>query len=83
MHHVVGLAKFATQKIKYAETKTHLKNALLEAKDPGLKSTIAHNLAVINLCEVQDHNERVASQGGEVGHYINSKEADEAISQQN
>jgi hypothetical protein len=36
VHHVVGLAKFATQKIKYAEAKTHLKNALLEAKDPGL-----------------------------------------------
>ena len=56
---------------------------MLEADDKQLKSTIAHNLAVMNMCEVQDHNDRVESEGGEMGQYISSKEADEAISKQN
>lgn len=47
------------------------------------KSSLGYNLAVINYCEVQDHNDRIVSEGGSLGQYLGSDEADEAISKQN
>lgn len=66
-HHIAGISKFVCGKVKYSEVKMHLKNALMEAQDPELLSKITFNLAVLNYCELQDHNERVQNQGGEVG----------------
>ena len=77
---LVGIAKFITEKVPYCEVKEHLKNALLEAEDKRLKGTIAHNLAVINYCEIQDHNDRLQREaGGELGQYMRSGQADEEI----
>ena len=36
-----------------------LKFALSQTTDAYLRSIILHNLAVLNFCEIQDHNERV------------------------
>ena len=49
---VIGAIKFMSGKIPYHEVKDLLKLALLTAEDLGLKSLIAHNLAVINYCEI-------------------------------
>ena len=74
---IAALAKFATERVPYVEIKGQLKKALLMAESRQLKSTIAHNLAVINYCEVQDHNDR-ASQDG-LSQYMSSQAADEAV----
>ena len=52
VHLLVGLVKFVSEKIPYIEVKEHVKNALIEAEDKGIKSLIAHNLAVINYSEI-------------------------------
>ena len=52
VHFLVGLTKFISEKISYFEVKNHLKSALIEADDPNIKSVIAHNLAIINFCEI-------------------------------
>ena len=79
VHSIAALAKFATERVEYAEIKNQLKRALLLAESKRLKSTIAHNLAVINYCEIQDHNDR-ASQDG-FSSYMSSQAADEAVEQ--
>lgn len=61
VHFLVGIAKFVSENSTYFEIKEHLKSALIEADDPTLKSIIAHNLAVINYCEIQDFNDRIIS----------------------
>ena len=77
---LVGIGKFITEKVPYFEVKEHLKNALLEAEGKSLKGTIAHNLAVINYCEIQDHNDRLhRDAGGELGQYMRSGQADEEL----
>jgi hypothetical protein len=68
-----------TERVSYHEIKNHLKNALIEADDPLLKSQIAYNLSVINYCEIQDHNDRIANSGGDMDDYVNSQQADEDI----
>ena len=52
IHFLIGLTKFMTERVTYLDIKNHLKNALIEADDLGLKAMIAHNLAVINYCEI-------------------------------
>ena len=60
VHFLIGLTKFMSEKVSYTDIKEHLKSALIEADNPCLKSLIAHNLAVINYCELQDFNDRVS-----------------------
>ena len=38
-----------------------LKLALIEADNDLLRGMILHNLAVVNYCELMDHNEAVAN----------------------
>ena len=77
VHSISALAKFATERVEYAEIKDQLKRALLLAESRRLKSTIAHNLAVINYCEVQDHNDRASEDGFDS--FVSSQAADEAV----
>lgn len=63
IHLIVGLAKFTTEHRPYSDVKKDIKTALYTAQSYGLKSVIAHNLAVVNYCEVQDHNERAQTDG--------------------
>lgn len=44
-----------------------------------LKSQIALNLAIINYCEIQDHNDRIIENGGELSEFFQSKAAEEGI----
>jgi hypothetical protein len=61
-HYLIGIAYFVSEKMSYADAKMHLKFALPHARqNPQLMSVILHNLAVINYCELTDHNERVMS----------------------
>lgn len=73
---MIAAVKFSSEKTPYVEVKDLLKSALIQAKDFGIKSTIAHNLAVINYCELQDHNDRVSTQGSSI---IDSLADEEAI----
>jgi len=73
---MIAAVKFMSEKTPYVEIKDLLKSALIQAKDFGIKSTIAHNLAVINYCELQDHNDRVSTQGSSI---IDSLADEEAI----
>ena len=59
-----GLCFFLSDRVPYSEAKSQLKLALAKAT-PVLASAVLHNLAVINYCEVSEHNERVLS-GGDV-----------------
>lgn len=58
-HFVIGISFFLSENVEYAECKLQLKYALTHAIDPHLKGLILHNLAVMNYCEITDHNERV------------------------
>eukprot|EP00347_Sterkiella_histriomuscorum_P000130 403377056 len=58
-HLVIGLSFFLSEQVEYVECKIQLKFALTKATDPHLKSLILHNLAVLNYCEITDHNEKV------------------------
>ena len=60
VHFIVGIAKFISENSTYLDIKNHLKSALIEADCQSLKSNIAHNLAVINYCEIMDFNDRVS-----------------------
>ena len=76
-HLLAGIVKFISEKVPYSEVKEHLKGALIETESLPLKGLIGHNLAVINYCEIQDHNDRVLKGGGD---YLNSEEAEENMS---
>ncbi|CDW87612.1 UNKNOWN [Stylonychia lemnae] len=56
---VIGTAFFLSEKVSYTESKFHLKYALKTATDDKLRSIILHNLAVMNYCEISDHNDRM------------------------
>lgn len=73
---MIAAVKFMSETTPYVEIKDLLKSALIQAKDYSIKSTIAHNLAVINYCELQDHNDRVSTQGSSI---IDSLADEEAI----
>ena len=73
---IIAAVKFMSETTPYVEIKDLLKSALIQAKDYSIKGTIAHNLAVINYCELQDHNDRVSTQGSSI---IDSLADEEAI----
>ncbi len=59
-HLVIALCQFVTERVPYADVKTHLKYALKHAvSDPMLTGVIMHNLAVVNYIELGEHNERI------------------------
>lgn len=61
-HLIVGLAFFLSDQVPYIDAKTQLKYSLVLAKgSPRLQAITLHNLAVLNYCELTDHNERVLS----------------------
>lgn len=66
IHHIIGLAKFVNPNKTYQEVKTHLKGALKEAQNPEIRSSIMHNLMIVNYCEIIDHNDRVHDNQGEI-----------------
>lgn len=72
---MIAAVKFTSEKTPYVEVKDLLKSALIQATDFGTKSTIAHNLAVINYCELQDHNDRVSTQGSSIMDSLADEEA--------
>lgn len=52
--------------MSYADVKIQLKYALARGKaNSQLKAVILHNLAVINYCEMTDHNDRIISGEGD------------------
>lgn len=57
---MIGLTYFLSEKMPYADVKIQLKYALARGKNSSqLKAVILHNLAVINYCEMTDHNDRI------------------------
>jgi translation initiation factor RLI1 len=61
---LVGLTYFLTEQVPYQDVKTQLKYALALAARTShtqLTAVVLHNLAVVNHCELTDHNERVLS----------------------
>ena len=58
---IVAIAQFISQSTTYCEIKNMLKLALIEADNDLLRGMILHNLAVVNYCELMDHNEAVAN----------------------
>lgn len=72
-HLVIGLCQFITERVPYADMKTHFKFALNHAvNEPMLLSVILHDLAVLNYCELQDHSERVM-EGEEEGPLVDNE----------
>lgn len=58
----MGLAFFLSEQVPYIDAKTQLKYSLVLAKgNLRLQAITLHNLAVLNYCELTDHNERVLS----------------------
>lgn len=65
-HFVVSLAFFLSEKVPYSDIKTHLKYSLQLGRDSAeLKAAILHNLAVVNYCELSDHNDRIFNGDGD------------------
>eukprot|EP00356_Strombidium_inclinatum_P011826 CAMPEP_0170490592 /NCGR_PEP_ID=MMETSP0208-20121228/8748_1 /TAXON_ID=197538 /ORGANISM="Strombidium inclinatum, Strain S3" /LENGTH=106 /DNA_ID=CAMNT_0010766027 /DNA_START=963 /DNA_END=1283 /DNA_ORIENTATION=- len=71
VHLFLGVAEFLSEKVPYSDLKFHLKKALLSTEDNLQRSMLLHNLAVLNYCEIQDHNEKIELEGQDkVGDYL-------------
>jgi len=59
--------------------KSILKKAILKHDNKVPLSELLHNLAVINIAEIEFHNDSIEKMGGELGKYMQSKQASEDI----
>ncbi len=61
----MGLCYYLSERVPYQDIKTQFKYALTILRQQNreanhqLRAGILHNLAVINYCELNDHNERI------------------------
>lgn len=58
-HFFIGIALYLSECVSYSIVKHHLKEAICLANNDQMKSAISHNLAVLNYCEMLDHNDRI------------------------
>lgn len=63
-HFIIGLCYYLSENVPYCEVKTQFKYALTllrlkQEPNHQLRAALLHNLAVINYCELNDHNERI------------------------
>lgn len=64
-HFIVSLCYYISERVPYQDIKTQLKYALTLLRTQNnessyqLRAAILHNLAVINYCELNDHNDRI------------------------
>ena len=72
-------AYFLSEKIPFSILKSILKKAILKHDNKVSLSELLHNLAVINMAEIEFHNDSIDKMGGELGKYIQSKQASEDI----
>jgi hypothetical protein len=56
---LVGLVFFLSERVPYAECKEQLKLAIALTESDFIRAMTLHNLAVVNYCELTDHNDRI------------------------
>lgn len=63
-------AYFLSEKKPFSFLKSIMKKAILKHDNKVPLSQLLHNLAVLNIAEIEFHNDTVEKMGGELGKYI-------------
>jgi hypothetical protein len=59
-HMIIGLSWFISEKVPYEDVKTQFKVGIREAEgDNQILAALLHNLAVVNYCQITEHNDRL------------------------